>query len=140
MEEFIQSADYAVLSTAGKEGPYGVAIHFALAPDGTALYFHTKKSGKKMENLRRNPAVSLFITGPYRVAPEKFSTRFESAVLTGRAEEVEEPEEKRLALRRICEKYCPGQAREREVTEKYFDAVGIVKVWVTEIKIRKKEA
>ena len=140
MEKFIQCADYAVLSTMGKEGAYGVAVHFAWAADGAALYFHTKRSGKKMENLRENPAVSLFIAGPYQIAPEKFSTSFESAVLTGRAEEVEEPEEKRLALHLICEKYCPGQAREREVTERYFDAVGIVKVWVTDIKIRKKEA
>lgn len=112
--EVIDRARYGVLSmvTDGNE-PYGVPI--SIVRDGNSLYFHSAKDGKKVKVLTNNPNVSIVFVGEVKV-PENyteeqltkiakdeskaalliskvFTTEYESAIVKGRVNPVEDIEE-----------------------------------------------
>lgn len=56
--EILKNAKYGILSTSSKKNiPYGVAINYFFDEEDNCLYFHTKKVGKKIENLKNNPLI-----------------------------------------------------------------------------------
>ncbi|MDR1747663.1 MAG: pyridoxamine 5'-phosphate oxidase family protein [Spirochaetaceae bacterium] len=104
-------AEYAVLATVNSDGsPYCIPLSTARIVNGTdtVIYFHCAYEGQKIDNIRRNPAVTLTCAANVRVPEGRFTTEFESCVITGRAEIVEEESEKTEGLRAICEKYTPA--------------------------------
>lgn len=123
----IDKARYGVLTTIGPEGlPYAFPI--SIARVGDALYIHCAQEGRKIENLRHNDWVTLVFVGDTRVpdpllpgeyealkasnqlaqlVANKFTTEFESAIVTGRAHFVTDHEEKVAGLRALCEKLTP---------------------------------
>jgi uncharacterized protein len=127
--EILQRGEYGVLSTASSDGqPYGVPVSYAYA-DG-ALYFHSAVEGHKLDNLASNPRVSFCVVGPTQVLPDKFATRYESAILFGTARELLD-EEKHAALTEVLKKYS---ADFLEKGEKYIHS-DIGKTRVFKIKI-----
>ncbi|MDI9475342.1 MAG: pyridoxamine 5'-phosphate oxidase family protein [Natronincolaceae bacterium] len=159
--EVIDRARYGVLSmvTDGNE-PYGVPI--SIVRDGNSLYFHSAKDGKKVKVLTNNPNVSIVFVGEVKV-PENyteeqltkiakdeskaalliskvFTTEYESAIVKGRVNPVEDIEEKSKAMRLICEKYTPTK-------RDYFDMAiraglkrtNVYKVEIKEIKAKRKK-
>jgi nitroimidazol reductase NimA-like FMN-containing flavoprotein (pyridoxamine 5'-phosphate oxidase superfamily) len=70
-----------------------------------AIYFHCAPEGHKLENIAADSRVSFCVVGATEVLPEKFSTRYESVIVTGRAEEVFD-QEKQKALEELVTKYC----------------------------------
>lgn len=104
----LEACGYAVLATINADdgSPYCIPVSPVLW--GDALYFHCGLTGKKLENLSRDNRVCLTCVGATRPLPEQFTLAYESVVVTGRAELVEDGEEKLEILRRICEKYAPS--------------------------------
>jgi len=98
--------EYGVLSTVSADGqPYGVPVSYAYA-DGR-LYFHCAPEGHKLDNLASNPRVSFCVVGSTEVLPASFATRYESAVVFGRAFELT-GDDKRRALQELVKKYSGG--------------------------------
>lgn len=92
-----------VISTIGEDGyPYGVAINYVYFND--AIYFHSSNKGHKLDNIRKNNKVSLFVSKDIRIIPEDFTTYYKSVVVFGKAMIVE-GEEKIKALLAIGQKY-----------------------------------
>ncbi len=84
--EILKDSEYAVLSTSSKDNiPYGVAINYFYVEEENCLYFHTKKIGTKIDNIKNNPNVSLFILGNQKVIPDRYITHYESVIVTGKA-------------------------------------------------------
>src|SRR5512146_2802730 len=82
--EILQKGEYGVLSTVSPDGqPYGVPVSFAYADN--ALYFHCAVEGHKRDNLASNPRVSFCVIGGTEALPDKFATRYESAIVFGKA-------------------------------------------------------
>jgi putative heme iron utilization protein len=52
---------HAALATDAGGAPYLSLVAFALAPDGTAVFFATPRNSRKCRNLRANPRVSLLL-------------------------------------------------------------------------------
>jgi nitroimidazol reductase NimA-like FMN-containing flavoprotein (pyridoxamine 5'-phosphate oxidase superfamily) len=103
--EILQKGEYGILSTVSPDGqPYGVPVSFAYAEQG--LYFHCAVEGHKLENLTLNPRVSFCVVGQTEVLPDKFATRYESAIIFGRAVEVS-GDEKHAGLTELLKKYSP---------------------------------
>jgi hypothetical protein len=99
----LQNADYGVLSIASLDGePYGVPLNYCVI-DGT-IYFHCAGDGKKLEILSQNNSVSFCSVGPAKVVPEEFAMNYESAIISGKAEEVT-GSEKLSALEGMVKKY-----------------------------------
>jgi len=74
---------------------------------GEVIYFHCAVEGHKLENLRNNKRVSFCVTGKTEVLPDKFTTRYESAIVFGNAVELAD-DEKHNGLMEIVKKYSPG--------------------------------
>jgi len=126
--QVIDKARFGVLSLLARaDEPYGIPLSIARAEN--TLYFHSAQEGKKVELFKKNPKVSVAFVGDVNI-PENFTeeelreivkdeskivvllrsvftTEFESAIVTGRVESVENEEEKVEAMRLICQKYTP---------------------------------
>lgn len=149
--KIIDKAQYGVISMIDGEEAYGLPL--SLARNGNLLYFHSAKEGRKVDVLAKNPNISIVFVGDKKI-PENytfeeleemnrdsskaikfissvFTTEFESAIVTGKVEKVEDEDEKIKAMRTICEKYTPDKM-------KYFDTAikaGLNKTNVYKIKI-----
>ena len=98
----------AAIST-GEDTPYCLPLSFVRV--GEELYFHCAHEGRKVDLLRKNPRVCVTFVGgdePAFVPPAMYTSYFQSAMVTGTAREVTDPDEKRQALRALCEKLTPG--------------------------------
>lgn len=99
----LKNCEYGILSTIDENGyPYGVPLSYAYVDN--AIYFHCALEGKKLDNIKDNNKVSFTVVGEVEALPSKFSTKYESVIVFGRAFEVFE-EEKYKALVAILNKY-----------------------------------
>ncbi len=83
-----------------------------------------------MANLKENARVCFTVVGPTEVLPERFSTKYESAIAFGRAT-LAEGEEKRDWLRELGRKYCAGheEAGEEHISRSWEHvAVGVIRI------------
>ena len=105
-QEILRRGEYGILSTVSGGGqPYGVPVSYSYT--GKAIYFHCAVEGHKLDNLSSNNRVSFCVVGRTEVLPGKFATRYESAIVFGKAFEVI-AEEKEAGLLELLKKYSPG--------------------------------
>jgi nitroimidazol reductase NimA-like FMN-containing flavoprotein (pyridoxamine 5'-phosphate oxidase superfamily) len=103
----LAKADHGFLATVGEDGwPYGVPVNHVLS--GDQLYFHGALTGHKLQNLAHEERVSFSVVTLAEVLPEQASTRYESAILFGRAEVVTDPGERHEALELLAQRFCVG--------------------------------
>lgn len=101
--ELLERGEYGILSTCAADGqPYGIPLNYCMI--GNAIYFHCALEGHKLENIAADSRVSFCVVGMTEVLPEKFSTRYESVIVSGRAVEVFDGE-KQQALEGLITKY-----------------------------------
>lgn len=127
----IDKAQYGVLSMIDGEAPYGLPLSLVRHED--LLYFHSAKEGRKVDILANNSNVSIAFVGDKNIPenyshdelesmnndPSKaihfissvFTTQYESAIVTGKVEKVEDKDEKIKAMKIICEKYTPSKMK-----------------------------
>lgn len=103
--EILRNADYGVLATVGEDGmPYGVPISYALGEG--KIYMHgTNAGGHKSRNMAANPKVCFTVIGSHETMPEKFGTKYSSAIVTGTVRTAETKEERIEAMTAILRKY-----------------------------------
>lgn len=101
----LSRADHGFLATVGSDGwPYAVPVNHVLV--GDLLYFHCALSGHKLENLAFEKRVAYSAVASSVIVPKDVTTHYESAILFGRAEIVEDTAEKHRALELIGERFC----------------------------------
>ena len=103
-ERILESGEYGVLCTVSKDAqPYAVPISYAYS--GGVIHIHCAKGvGKKIENISNCDSVCFTVVGKTHVQPEKFSTLYESVIVTGKIVPSENPRESLVAL---AKKYSP---------------------------------
>lgn len=123
----LESAEYGVLSMAGPDGePHGIPLNFVL--EGDSIYFHCAPEGRKIDILSANSRVSFCVIGKTQVLPEKFGTRYESAIATGAVEELS-AEDKRQGLILLVRKYSPDYIKEGlEYTDKLIAKTKVFRI------------
>ena len=126
----IDNSSFGVVSMVDSEGkPYSLPL--SIVRDEDMLYFHSAKGGTKVDILKNGQYINAVFVGEVHV-PDNFSaeeldemakdedkgiqfiskvftTQFESAIVTGEVNLVENREEKIKALKLICEKYTPSK-------------------------------
>ena len=131
--------EWAVLGLIDAEGEaYPVPV--SIVREGERIYFHTARTGEKVECLHRHPKVSVCCIGDTnRGAWGNFTTEYESAILRGHASEVEGPDEKRRILRLLCERHTPEllDRFEPEVARS-LDRTGVWCIAVEQITAKRK--
>ncbi|MEG0283438.1 MAG: pyridoxamine 5'-phosphate oxidase family protein [Erysipelotrichales bacterium] len=106
--EVLKECEYGTLSMINDEHePYGIPISFVLVDK--YLYFHSALSGYKMDNFKLNNQVSFSCVGKTQpIYAKNFTTYFQSVIVYGKIEFIEDDEIKREALEALCIKYLPN--------------------------------
>lgn len=135
----LQKCEYGILATSGKDNmPYAVPISYAYADD--SIFLHCAVEGHKLDNIKANPKVSFTVVGNTNVLPDKFSTAFESTVIFGNAEILQDKEEKAKGLRALVEKYSPDFKIEgEEYINRAFDATCVVRINIEHITGKQRD-
>lgn len=157
----IDKAEFGTLSTINEDGtPYCVPISMVRKDD--IVYIHSATQGNKIENILRNPKVCMSFVGEVQVPPpgskdelkdalndletfkklasEKFTTQFESAIIFGDAVIVTDRDEKVLGLRLLCEKYNPwNMAYFEAAVEGAYKITNVIRIEIKEITGKRKK-
>jgi hypothetical protein len=130
--EILASGEYGVLSSVDSDDqPYGVPVSYRLIDD--AIYFHCFPEGHKLDNIAHNEKVSFCVVGKTEVLPDKFSIKYESSIVFGRATELFETE-KSIALLGFLKKYSPDFIAEgMKYIDASFDKVRVYKISIDSI-------
>ena len=103
--KLLRAAEYGILSTASKDGvPYGIPLSFCLIDN--AIYFHSATEGQKLDHFKENNQVSFCVVGKTEVLAKKFTTNYESTIVSGDIEE-SFGKDKELGLMGLVKKYSP---------------------------------
>ena len=90
--------------------PYAFPISYVY--DGEKIFFHSAKSGHKLDAINRNPKASFCVISQDLIVPEEYTTYFRSVIAFGRIRILEEDSEKRAAIEKLAAKYSPGETAE----------------------------
>lgn len=105
-DEILYRNSAGVLALAGDGGyPYAVPVSYVY--DGNRIYFHSAKSGHKIDALQREPRVSFCVVDEDHIVPEEYTTYFRSVIAFGTVRIMESEEEKRRAIEKLALKYAP---------------------------------
>ena len=129
----LERGEYGILSTSDRNNqPYGIPVNYVLMEG--CIYFHCATEGHKLENITTNKGVSFCVVGKTELIPEQFATRYESVVVSGNAEVVEDNVLKKNALRALVTKYAPDQITAGEVyIDKLMNQTAVVKVSIAHL-------
>ena len=128
----LRRAEWGILSMCDAGGaPYGIPVNYVWDED-SALYIHCAPEGRKLRCLDQEPKVSFCIVGNVNLLPSKFTTEYESIVLTGVAVRHLDEQERRHALELLLDKLSPD---DKQVGMKYaegsFHRVEIIRLDIT---------
>ena len=100
LHRILREARMCRLAVSEGDRPYLVPLTFAL--DGDHLVLHAARAGRKLDVLRRNPAVCFEVEEGVEVAPAKapcgFGMRYRTVIGQGEVEFVEDPAERARLL------------------------------------------
>ncbi len=113
-DECINILKYAtsgVLALSGDDGyPYTVPLSFVF--DGKDIYFHSAKTGHKLDAIRHNPKCSFCVIAQDQIVSEEYTTYFQSVILFGKMHLLEDEQEKYNAIVKLAKKYAPNDTLE----------------------------
>lgn len=113
--ELIVNGEYGFLSLIDNGQPYGIPISYVY--DGKdSIYFHCAPEGKKLKLIEQNPSAIFCIVGQTAVQPSKFTTAYESVLISGKIQLIEDDRERMSALLLLVDKYSPEY---KEIGAKY---------------------
>jgi hypothetical protein len=117
----LEKAEWGVLATVDAEGwPYAVPLNHAVV-DG-ALILHSAREGHKLRNIQANERVSYCVVTQADTLPLELATRYESAIVFGRARLLTGEVEHLAALQSLGARFAPGhpEAVAREIAKDAF--------------------
>lgn len=142
--EVLDKAPYVTVSMTRPDGSaYGVPLSLARVGENV-FYFHGADEGEKIECIKYNPAVHLSAVTLCKptVGPKdnSFTLEFKSAMAVGKAEIVDDKEEKTVALRAICRRYLPHHmaAFESALAES-LPRTAVVRITLTQPPVGKRK-
>ncbi|MGN1045335.1 MAG: pyridoxamine 5'-phosphate oxidase family protein [Candidatus Methanomethylophilaceae archaeon] len=122
-----------VLSTVGKDGyPYGTPVNFVRIDD--AIYFHGRKVGEKVDNIKACDKVCLtamILGGFEHCGPDGCNTTsiYESVIVRGTVSEVTDTDEKIAALKATIAKLTPERVND-PMNKKLADVAAIYRIGI----------
>ena len=100
-----------VLSLQGDDGyPYGVPTNFWYSDSDGCIYFHSGKTGHKVDALHRSPRASLCVLSSGTREDGDWACSFESVIVFGKIETLEDPELAMEATRLLSLQFTDDKA------------------------------
>ena len=88
-EKILREGLYGVLAVTGDEDyAYAVPINYAYA--NGKIYFHSAKTGHKIDAMKKNSKASFCVVDRHEVIAEEFTSYYTSAIAFGRMKVVED--------------------------------------------------
>lgn len=140
--EVFDRAPFVTMSMVRPDGsPYGLPLNM-IRKDASKFYFHCAGEGEKLDCIKANPVVSLSAVSKcapkYEEEKQNFTEHYHSAVAIGKAEIVEDDEEKIEMLRLLCERFLPKYMNHfKEAIERSLDRTTVVRITLTEPPVGK---
>ena len=125
--QLLQTGEYGILSMIAPDGdPYGIPVNYVWDRNDK-IYIHCAPTGKKLSSIALHPQASFCIVGTTVLAPDKFTTGYESIVLKCNAHVGLTEEERMHALKLLLKKYSHDyQEIGLKYAEKSFHRTGII--------------
>ena len=119
-EKILREGEFGVLALSGDDG-YNYAVPINYAVEGNKIYFHSAKTGHKLDAIKNNDKVSFCVVDRHEVIAEEFTTYFSSAIAFGRIKIVEDDNDpdKLRGLELLADKYsltASPARREKELS------------------------
>jgi uncharacterized protein len=95
IEEIIRNGKYMVLAMCADDRPYAVTLSYGYDRERRCFYFHCAQEGRKLDILRKQPAVCATIIADYGYRQTECSHKYRSLIIWGRLSLVEALPEKR---------------------------------------------
>lgn len=118
--EILQRGTSGVLALLGDEDyPYAVPLSYVYCD--SKIYFHSAKTGHKIDAIANHEKASFCIISEDNIVPEKYTTYFRSVIAFGKIRIVEDEAEKREAIEKLALKYSPEDeaGRDKEIEGSY---------------------
>lgn len=126
----LRKMTHGTLAVLGHDGyPYAVPLSYVYV-DGK-IYFHSARTGHKVDAIAANGKVSFCVVEQDDVRPAEFTTYFRSVVVFGKARILSDEAEKRAALTWLAEKYSPGEAGLEAEFEKGLNRLLMIEIDIT---------
>jgi nitroimidazol reductase NimA-like FMN-containing flavoprotein (pyridoxamine 5'-phosphate oxidase superfamily) len=137
-QKVLAKCEYGMLATSdAQNNPYVVPMSYAYADN--CIYLHSAKAGQKLDNIIANPKVSFCVVGDTKVIPEEFATEYESVILFGTAEIIEDKQEKFKGLMALVDKYSPGfKMQGADYANKDMSLTRVIKINIEHITGKQK--
>lgn len=128
--EIIDRNSFMTLALCRDNEPYIVTVNYSFDRSSESLYFHCASSGKKVDFLRENPMVFGEILEDRGYIPGQCEYAYRSVHFSGKAEQIEDIEEKRRALELMIEKFeKDAEAKKGEfITDGDLETVRIYRI------------
>lgn len=124
--QMFEEAKVITLAFQSEDAPYVIPVNFVFF--NGALYFHCAVEGRKLDCLKRSPAVGFSVHEILAIDREKATTLYKSLCGTGTASCVADIEEKSSALAALAKKYESRCAL--PIPEKRLQITELVKITI----------
>ncbi|MBR4540260.1 MAG: pyridoxamine 5'-phosphate oxidase family protein [Clostridia bacterium] len=116
--EILETQLRGVLSVIGDEGyPYGLPINHYFCPEDGKLYFHSGKTGHKIDAMKRCDKASFCVYDEGFRREGEWALNIRSVIVFGRIEMVEDQAKAMEMARRLSHKFTDDEAYiDREIT------------------------
>ncbi len=122
--EILRKSKRGVLSVQGDDGyPYGVPINHWYCEEDGRLYFHSGKTGHKIDAILRSDKASFCVLDDGVRDPGEWWLTFCSVIVFGRIEPVEDPAEALAISRKLSLKFTSDEAYIEEEVRRSGPAV-----------------
>lgn len=128
--DILKSNTTCTLALVGENGyPYSLPVSYGWY-DGS-IYFHCAKVGHKIDCIKNCDRVSLSVIAHDEIIEEKFTDKYKSAIVFGRAEIIEDETEVRRLCRILCDCLCPNvKTGVEEEIDRFIDQTAVIKISV----------
>lgn len=126
----LQDGTSGVLALLGDDDyPYALPINYVFHEG--KIYFHSAKSGHKIDAIRGHDKVSFCVTDYEEIVPEKYTAYFRSVIAFGKIRILEKEDEIRHAIEVLAERFFPeDETGRREEIERSWDRLCMIELSV----------
>lgn len=104
--DILANGTAGVLALSGDDDyPYAVPISYVY--DDSRIYFHSARTGHKIDAIRKCSKASFCVIDQDNIIPEKYTTYFRSVIAFGKVRILDDETEIRKAIEKLAVKYYP---------------------------------
>ena len=114
--EILNRGTSGVLALSGDHGyPYAVPVSYVYCD--SKLYFHSAKSGHKIDAIKKYSKASFCVIDQDNIIPEKYTTSFRSVIAFGKIHIIENETDIKKTIENLAKKYYPDDNEIRRNAE-----------------------